>query len=161
MGHKRSSIYLASFIIGIVAVTIIDVIGILVGYIVGIIAFAPISHSLGQLAMAGVTVWFASVCYIAIFNFIGIVSTNKTRTAIISILVAFLLVLIGFVFYALLSGSQNVVYQFIFEFNPFGQTVEAMSINIPNAWKLMLYSLSLSFVFTVMGLYIFEKKDLK
>lgn len=161
VGHKRTSIYLSSFITGIIAVTIIDLVGIVVGFIFGVISFAPISHSIGQIVSAGVITWFASVSYIAIFHFVGMLSASKTRTAIISMLIAFILIFIGLVFYALLSGAQNAVYQFMFEYNPFGQTIQAMSINIEKPWKLIGYSSSLSVIFTSLGLYIFQKKDLK
>lgn len=162
VGHKRSSIYMASFITGIIAVTIIYLAGVLTGSVIGIISFASPNYSIGQIAIAGVIGWLASVSYISIFNLVGMLSSSKAKTSIICILTAFILVFAGLTVYAILSGgSQNVVYQFLLEFNPFGQTMQTMSIDIASPWKLAAYSLLLSSLLTSLGLCIFQKKDLK
>lgn len=161
VGHKRENIYLASFITGIIAVTVIYLAGVLTGIIIGIILF-PLSHySISQIMLAGVIGWLACVSYVSIFNLIGMISSSKVRTSIICILTAFILMFVALTFFALLSGSQNVIYQFLFEFNPFGQTVQAMLIEIDSPEKQILYSLFISFIPTGLGVYIFSKKDLK
>lgn len=166
VGHKRSNIYLASLLTGILAVTIIYLAGILTGGILGILAFAAPVHRIGQIAVAGVIGWLACVSYISIYNLVGMLSSSKTRTSILCILIAFFLMFAGLTFYSLasqsiLSGSGNAILQFLFEFNPFGQTIQAMSVDIPSPWRPAAYSLLLSFSLLGLGLSVFRKKDLK
>lgn len=166
VGHKRSCIYLASFITGIIAVTIIYLAGVLTGGVIGILLYAPPNHSIGQITLAGVIGWLACVSYISIFNLVGMLSSSKARTSIICILTAFILMFAGLIFFSLagqnlLTGSAKVICQFLYEFNPFGQTVQTLPIDIASPWKLTAYSLLLSFVLTGLGVYVFRKKDLK
>lgn len=166
VGHKRSHIYLASFITGIIAVTIIYVAGVLTGGVIGIFSFAPSNHSIGQIMLAGVIGWLACVSYISIFNLVGMLSSSQAKTSIICILTAFILMFAGLILYSfaeqgVLTGSAKVICQFLYEFNPFGQTVHTLSIDIASPWRLAAYSLLLSFVLTGMGVYVFHKKDLK
>jgi len=166
VGHKRSCIYVASFITGIIAVTIIYLAGVLAGSILGILLYAPPNHSIGQITLAGVIGWLACVSYISIFNLVGMLSSSKARTSIICILTAFILMLAGLILYSLagqdvLTGSAKVICQFLYEFNPFGQTVQTMPIDIASPWKLAAYALFLSFALTVLGMNVFRKKDLK
>lgn len=161
VGHKRSDIYLANFFTGIIAVTIVSFAGVLTGGIFGAIAFAAPHYRIDQIALAGLIGWLASVAYMAIFNLVGMLSSSKAKTAIISILTAFLLIFIGLLVYTLASDSPSLVYQFFFDFNPFGQTAQAMTIVIRAPWRLAAYSLSLTLTLTALGLYLFSKKDLK
>lgn len=161
VGHKRGNIYLASFITGIIAVTIIYLAGVLTGGVIGIFSFAPPNHNIGQIALAGLIGWLACVSYISIFNLIGMLSSSKSKTSILCILTAFILVFAGLLLYALLQGTPSATILFLFEFNPFGQTIQVMSIDIVAPWRLAKYSLILSSVLTGLGLYIFGRKDLK
>lgn len=166
VGHKRSHIYLASLITGIIAVTIIYLAGVLAGGIIGILSYAPPNHSIGQITLAGIIGWLACVSYISIFNLVGMLSSSKARTSIICILTAFILIFAWLIFYSivgqgLLTGSAKVICQFLYEFNPFGQTVQTLPIDIASPWKLAVYSLLLTFVLTGVGVYVFGKKDLK
>lgn len=166
VGHKRSSVYLASFITGIISITLIYLCWILTGCIFGIISHASLNTDIGKIALIGVAGWLACVSYISIFNLTGMLSSSKARTSIICILTAFILVFIGLLCYSLarpglLSGSKRIIFQFLFDFNPFGQTFQIMSIDVALLWKLVKYSLLLSSILTVLGLYTFNKKDLK
>lgn len=161
VGHKRSNIYLSSFIVGVVAVTIIYLAGVLTGSVMGILFFDSPLYDITQIALGGIVGWFACISYIAIFNFIGMLSSNKAGTSILCILTAFILVIVGIVLYALLQGTPSATLLFLFEFNPVGQTIQAMLIDIASPWKLLLYALVLSSVLTGIGLGLFHKKDLK
>lgn len=166
VGHKRSSVYLASFITGITSVTIIYFAWILIGGIFGIISHASLNNNIGKIALIGVAYWLACISYISIFNLVGMISSSKARTSIICILTAFILIFVGLTCYSLarpglLSGSQRAIFQFLFDFNPFGQTFQIMSIDVASLWKLVAYSLLLSSILTGLGIYAFSKKDLK
>lgn len=161
VGHKRSSIYFASFITGIIAVTIIYLAGVLTGSVIGILSFAPPTHSIGQIALAGLIGWLACVSYIAIFNLIGMLSSSKARTSILCIMTAFTLAFAGMILFALLQGTPSATLLFLYEFSPVGQAAQTMPIDIDAPWRLATYALILSTILTAMGLYIFSKKDLK
>lgn len=165
-GHKRGSIYLASFLTGIIAVTILYLSGVLTGSVFGMIWYTSPNYQIGQIAIAGIIGWMACVSYISIFHLIGMLSSSKARTSIINILTAFILLFAGLLCCSLarpglLPDSKRIIYQFLFELNPLGQTFYAMFIDIPSPWKLAAYSLLLSSVLTGLGIFIFCKKDLK
>lgn len=161
VGHKRSSIYLASFTTGIIAVTIIYFAGVLTGSVIGILSFAPPNHSIGQIALAGLVGWLACVSYIVIFSFIGMLSSSKARTSILCILTSFVLMLFGLLLFALLQGTPSATLQFLFDFSPFGQTAQTIPVDIASPWRLAAYALVLSSVLTGLGMYAFGRKDLK
>lgn len=166
VGHKRSHIYLASLITGIIAVTIIYLAGIFTGCLIGSFLYAPSVHSIGEIMVAGAIGWLASVSYISIFNLIGMLSQSQAKTSIKCIMTAFLLMFIGIIFYSIagqgiLTGTAKVICQFLYEINPLGQTIETMTIDIACPWRLMAYSVILSSVLTGLGIYVFNKKDLK
>lgn len=167
VGHKRSSIYLASLITGIIAVTIIYLAGVLTGSVIGIILDVAPHNSIGQIVLAGVISWLACISFVSIFNLIGMLSSSKALTAILCMLIAFALLFSGLYIFQLLSkpdylvGVERVIYQTLFEINPSGQILQTTSINIASPWKLTAYSLALSFVLTGLGLHVFRKKDLK
>lgn len=161
VGHKRVNIYLASFITGVIAITIIYFAGVLTGCVMGLTSFAPPSHGIGQIAIAGVIGWLASVSYVSIFTLVGMISSSKSKTSIFCILTAFILVFAGLIIYALLQGTPSATLQFLFEVSPFGQTVQAMIIIMASPWRLAIYALCLSAALTGIGIVAFGKKDLK
>lgn len=161
VGHKRSSIYLASLLTGSVAVTVLYLAGVVTGCVIGVVAFAPPSHSIGQLVLAGFIGWLACVSYVSIFNLIGMLCANKAKTAILCMLTAFVLVFAGMLLYALLQGTPSATLLFLFEFSPFGQTAQTLPIAIDAPGRLAGYAVLLSAILTATGLCAFGKKDLK
>lgn len=161
VGHQRNSIYLASLFTGIFAITILYFAGILAGYFMSIISYVPPQFSFSQIITAGFVGWFACISYISIFNFIGMLSSSKAKTALLCLLIAFSLIFVGALSYSILSFTQDAFSQFLFEFNPVGQSVITMRIGIDSPTKLIGYSFILSFFLMIIGLYFFNKKDLK
>lgn len=160
-GHKRSHIYLASLLNGWIAISVIYAAGILTGVVTGMVILAPPIHEFSVILLSCVIGWMASISYISIFNFIGMLSSSKAKTSIICIMTAFLIIFMGMFCFSLLADGQNAVILFLYEYNPFGQTIQAMSMNLPAAWKYGGYSLSLTCILAVVGIYLFRKKDLK
>lgn len=159
VGHKKSSVYLASFLTGIVAITILYIAGILTGCIVSFIFNAAPNSSIMDILIAAFVGWMASISYVAIFNFIGMLSSSKAKTAITCMLIAFMLIISAMLCYAILTFEYNVFCEFLLEFNPLGQTAQVMTINIASPFKLCSYAFILTSVLTCAGLYIFHKKD--
>lgn len=161
VGHKRSSIYLASFITGGLAITILFFAGVLTGVVMGLLFYTAPYNSISSIVVAGLIGWFASISYISIFNFVGMLSSSKAKTSIICILLAFTFVFSAMICYIFFSNTGNEIYQFLFDFNPVGQTVQSMSIKILSPWTFVAYACTLSAVLMVAGIYCFNKKDLK
>lgn len=161
VGHKRGNIYLANLLTGVIAITIIYLAGVLTGCVMGFISFAPPSHGIDQIAIAGVIGWLACISYVSIFTLVGMLYSSKSKSSIFCILTSFILVFLGLTLYALLQGTPSSTLQFLFEFNPFGQTMQTLSIVIASPWKLTVYSLFLSSALTGAGMINFCKKDLK
>lgn len=70
----------------ILAVTLIYLAGVLTGGIIGFLTFAPPNHSIGEIAIAGMIGWLASVSYVSIFTLVGMISSSKSKTSILCIL---------------------------------------------------------------------------
>ena len=60
-----------------------------------------------------------------------------------------------------LPQYQVTIFQFLFDFNPYGQIFQTMSVDTITLWKLCAYALSLITLISGFGIYIFRKKDLK
>ena len=166
-GHKRSDIYLTSLITGIVAATVIYAAEVLTGVVLGGLLYAAPYNSVGQIVMSGVIGWLACITFVSVFNMIGMLSSGKALTSIICMLTAFVLLFLGlYTFQTLvhpeyLSEVKRAVCQVLFEINPFGQILQAMTINIGSPWRLVVYALLVSFVSAGFGLFFFTRKDLK
>lgn len=166
VGFQRWEIYMASFLTVILALTIIYVSGVLTGAVIGITTHVAAQHPTSQILISLFIGWLACISYSAIFTLVGISSSSKARTAILNIVIAFLLVFVGMICFSLsrdgfLPEAQRALCQFLFEFNPFGQTFLTMSYALNEPGKFIGYAISLISLLTISGLYTFRKKDLK
>lgn len=161
VGHKRNDIYISSFLIGCFAITIIYLAGVLTGCLIGFFLFEAPIFTLPQILLAALVGWLASISYVAIFNIIGMLSSSKARTSILCILTAFALAFIATISYGLYTNLPNAICQFLYEFIPFGQTIQVMPIKLFSPLRLIAYALLLTGSMNMIGLYVFNKKDLK
>ncbi|WP_101772483.1 ABC transporter permease subunit [Peptostreptococcus faecalis] len=162
IGHKRENIYFANLITGILSITIMYILIILVGLIMGLLLGGEFNYSIEKILAAGIVIWFACISYISIFNLVGMISLSKANSSIISLLISFFTIFFGiYVTNKLSSPKLNKIYVFLYEFNPWGQILEGIKINMESPWKLISYAILLSIITTVVGLIIFRKKDLK
>lgn len=161
IGHKRKNIYISSFLSGCFAITIIYLAGVLTGMMIGFLLFEPFYQSLDQILLAILIGWLASLSYISIFNLIGMLSVSKARTSILCILITFLLIFVGSICSRLFVYGDNSIYEFLYEINPVGQMIHALTMDVPSPIKFILYPISLSSLLVVIGIYFFNKKDLK
>ena len=167
-GHTRNHIYLASLLSGIAAITLIYLSGIFIGFLIGILLATPPAATIGQNVLAGLIGWLICISFISIFNLIGMLSSSKSKTAIISILTAFMLLFLGTYSFNRISVSERLslterrIHRVLFNVNPSGQSFQILSLNrINSPWILIISSLFLSFILLGFGLYFFRKKDLR
>lgn len=166
VGHKRDHIYLASFLTGTFAISIIYLVYLLLGTTFIIASHTTMGVSGIQLFLMSIVGWLACVSYIAIFNFVGMLSSSKARTSIINILTAFMLMFVGLTCYSIarpgqLADANRAIFQFLFDINPFGQTFQFISYDIAYLYRLMFYAILLILILSELGMYIFRKKDIK
>ena len=95
VGRKRVDIYLANFITCAAALAIVYAASVAVALGLGARLLEPSAVPAKHLWMAFGMGFFAVLAYAAIYNFIAMVLSNKTYTAIVSILLAFGLMICG------------------------------------------------------------------
>ena len=127
-----------------------------------------------------------SIAYSSIFTFISMLFSNKTTSAITCIIIAIILLIIATVILnalmapemitsvemvdgemimnevpnsRYLKGAERVVYERILDIIPAGQAFNIMG-GETNFFLLPFYSLGVILIFTIPGLYFFDKKEL-
>lgn len=191
IGHKRTSIYLSNLIITTITSLFSYILFIVVVAIIGIPLFGTITISISKLLMLLGCIFVTVIAYSSIFTFIAMMISNKTITAIVSIMLAFGLMIFALVCldtlqtpefndYASITDGENggvemvrepnpkypseekrKVYQTLLDINPAGQMFQIAGRTAPNLKVLPLYSLGILVVFTGVGLALFKKKELK
>ncbi len=188
IGHKRIYIYLSNLII--ITITSLFSYLLFLGVIasIGIPLFGTISISLSKLLMQLGCIFVTIIAYSSIFTFLAMIISNKTITAITTIMLAF-----GMMFYSLmafdrlsqpeyidtmimkdgvqeiintknnhyLEGEKRKLVQLSIDIIPAGQMFQIAGRTSPNLKVLPLYSLGIIIVFSGVGLVLFNKKELK
>lgn len=188
IGHKRANIYLSNLIV--VTITSLFSYILFLGVVasIGIPLFGGITISLSNLLMLLGCVFVAVIAYSSIFTFIAMIISNKTITAIVTIMLAF-----GMMCYSLmafdrlsqpeyidtmimkdgmqkiintknnhyLEGEKRKLIKLSIDIIPAGQMFQIAGRTAENLKILPLYSLSLFVVFTGAGLVLFKKKEIK
>lgn len=166
MGHSRRNIYCANLIVCIIANLIMCL---------AYIAASLIGLSLGFYTsvadtLLGLLCSFVLVCSVtSLFTMIAMLSKRKTVTAVICIVLSFLLLLYAYeirndVCMAWQNGEEKPFYEFLYSFLPSCQAVqladEPEMFNTTSPILRIIYALVLFVLTTGIGLFLFEKKDL-
>lgn len=188
IGHKRVNIYLSNLIITTITSLLAYIVWIVVIATIGIPLFGEITMPVLSLLMLLGCILVAIIAYSSIFTFIAMMISNKTITAIVSIMLAF-----GFMIFALTcmkvletpeyiqeasvvegdmkfeevlnpkypSENKKKVFQALLDVNPSGQMFQIAGRGNANLKILPLYSLGILVVFTSAGIMLFNKKEIK
>lgn len=191
VGHSRSMIYLSTLILNIIVAVLLQLIYILVVVIIGIPLHGTFSLTVSQIVVTFVYLTIAIICYTTIFNFISIICKEITLSTIINIaliLIMFISVqLLGqvinereFTYLTVHGENGEIISQEINGKNPdypgekakeicrkilyiipTGQvdTILSNKENIDN--QVLLYSITVSIIVNILGVIIFEKKELR
>jgi ABC-type transport system involved in multi-copper enzyme maturation permease subunit len=188
IGQKRVSIYLANFIT-CSAVSIVMCVMFFLPYLcIGIPLLGFFEMDIKMVLLFAVTVLMLAVVFSSLFTLISMLNHNKAVTAIICILLAFLLLFAGAQLNRMLSepesnmgltmtengqeyhevpnpkflddGMRKTV-QFFYDFVPGGQVVQCTTLEAKNLSLLPVYSLVIIILTTGAGLFFFKKKELK
>ncbi len=188
IGHKRSNIYFSNLVVVILTSIFSYVLFLGVVCTLGIPLFGEPSISLFHLFMLFGCVLGAMIAYCSIFTFLAMILSSKTIMAVVSIMLAFGLLLFALSCFNILeappliqessfvNGEMKVesvpnpkypseekkrVCQFLLDVNPAGQMFQIAGQSIQNLNILPFYSLGIAVAFTGMGLILFQKKELK
>lgn len=188
VGHKRIHIYLSNLIITAITSLFSYILLIVVVAIIGIPLFGWITMPISKLLMLLGCIFVTVVAYSGIFTFLAMVISNKSITAIVSIMLGF-----GFMMTAMIcfnkvlapeyiqsssmidgkivteeiknpkypSEKERRIYQILVDINPAGQMFQLAGRTSPNLKILPIYSLGLLIIFTTAGIVLFHKKDIK
>lgn len=188
-GHKKKNIYLSNFIISSLVAIIFQIVWTIFVLIIAIPVFGKPIIELNQLIITCIDSIMFIIAYSAIFNFISVLSCNKTISAVTCILIFFIMLGVtvsainiiqtpetvqqgglnpdtGVVSFKEVpnpkypSESKRQFYQRIVDIIPMGQAF-SLGAGLPtNVYMLPVYSISLIIIFNGAGVYLFRKKDL-
>lgn len=188
IGHKRINIYLSNLIIITVTSLVSYILYLGVVSSIGIPLFGTDGLVFKELIIRILITFVTIIVYSSIFTFLTSVISNKTITAIVSIMFAFLLMMVALTCFNVLESPKYIneatmingetkieqvlnpkypsekkrkIYQYLLDINPAGQMYQIAGRNTSDLKIFPLYSLGIIIVFTTTGLVIFKKKELK
>ena len=188
IGHKRVNIYLSNLIIVTITSLFSYILFLAIVVSIGIPLFGTITITISKLLMLLGCIFVTVIAYSSIFTFVAMIISNKTITAIVSIMLAF-----GMMFYSsmafdrlsqpeyintmimkdgvqeiintknnhYLEGEKRNLIQLSIDIVPAGQMFQIAGRVAPNLKVLPLYSLGIIVIFTGAGVVLFKKKELK
>lgn len=188
VGHTRISVYMANFITVAVASVVMCVVYFIAYLCVGIPLLGFFEMEIKTALLLALAVFMLAIAFSSIFILISMLNQNKAITAVICILMAFLLLLTG----AQLNKSLNEpetnmgmamtesgtetqelpnpkyldedarkVVQFFYDLLPGGQAIQCTSGEVVNLSLLPVYSLFIIILTSGVGLCLFKRKELK
>lgn len=188
VGHSRKSIYFSNLIVSIATGFIITAVHMIVMTIITVTIFGPFKLPASAIIWHTIATIFLIISYSSIFNMITLLSSNKTISVVISLLLVFGLMMISAVVLNKLSneefintmsvidgkniietiknpsyleGNARKIHQFIVDFIPAGQGFQITGNIAPNIKILAVYSLVITLILNYIGCFMFNRKDLK
>ncbi len=188
IGHKRINVYLSNLIIVSLTSLFSYILFMLIVAAIGIPLFGNFTMKISSFFATIGCILATTIAYSSIFTFIAMMISNKSITAVVSILLAFGLMMIAMTCFNIIlapeyvesasivngetkiekmpnpkypSETKKKIYQFLLDINPAGQMFQLAGRTSPNIKILPIYSLSIIIIFTGTGLFLFKKKELK
>ncbi len=188
IGHSRNTIYLSSFIVCAIAGVVLYIVSLGVSAAIGIPMFGTLQIPFTSFLLLFVDGLLLCIAYAAIYNLVGMLSSNKAYTAIINILLVFTLLFIGIWLYQslnqpemmeqaqmidgqihletvqnpnYLTGTRREIYQFFFDCLPGGQSFQISSLEVIHPYLLGICSVIITIVSTIIGMISFKNKNIK
>ena len=188
IGQKRTSIYLSNLII-CALVSVVMCAAFFIAYLcIGIPLLGFFEMDIKQVLLFTLAVFVLAIAFASIFTLISMLNHNKAITAVVCILLAFLLLFAGAQFNKMLNepetnmglmmtdngqeyqeipnpnyleGGERKVVQFLYDFVPGGQALQCVSLEANNITVLPAYSLIIIVLTTGFGVFFFKKNELK
>lgn len=189
IGHSRIKIYLSNLIIVSVTGVFCYIVFSLISACIGALLFGWVKLEGVNFSILYIDILFVIIAFSAIDTFIAMICSNKTYTAIGTIMLVFVMMMVALTCFNMLCASPTIqtvtmdesgemitneepnpkyptekemkIYQTIVDILPAGQAFQIAGRNSTNFNMLPVYSLVNFIVFTGAGLIIFNKKELK
>ncbi|MDE5888779.1 MAG: ABC transporter permease [Bacilli bacterium] len=191
IGASRHNIYLSNLIIVAIVSILAQILYLVIISIMGIPIFGGLQMPLKSFGLIIFCLIAMIIAFASIFTFISMIIANKTASAVSSILFAFGLMMLSLTIISrfeapeyydtvkitnnetqeyeivkvknpkYLTEEQRKIYKHILKFIPSGQAFLIAGRLDTNIYTLPLYSLGVIVVFTISGIIIFNKKELK
>lgn len=190
IGHSRLAIYLSNLITSAACAAVMCLVYLAVYSVSGIIAVGSFTAGAGVILKQVLCSLVLSAAFSAVFTMMAMLNQNKAASAVLSVLLAFVLLFAGSYtanmleepeftggYYMdetgtlheaektknprYLEGTEREIYQFANDFLPGGQSIQIASGGAAEPWKLMGYSGVIVAVITAAGVGAFKRKDLR
>ena len=188
IGHKRINIYLSNLAIVTITSLLSYIIFLVIVAGIGIPIFGGITIETSKLIMLLCCIFITIIAYSSIFTFLAMVISNKTITAIVSIMLSFGMMMVALTCFNVLEAPPTIqqavmtdgqtkieeapnpkypseekkkICKTLLDCNPAGQMFQIAGRAAPNLSILPLYSMGVIIMFTSTGLILFSKKELK
>ena len=191
VGHSRKNIYLSNLIVSIVVGLVLEIIYLTIISIVGIPLIGKIQMNILDFLYIILDMIFLIIVFSSIFNFISMLCSNVTLSTVGSLLLILIMYVfcmsISGIAYSTkelkiqdFDENGNLVTKYLEDENypgdfkknlcktiinilPTGQAMELSEVNIDiNEIKIYpLYSLGVILIINILGIYMFNKKELK
>lgn len=190
-GHSRTAIYLSNLIITTIASLVCEIIFLLIVFFLGNLIYGNIEMQIFQFVMNILNTGLIILSFCSIYNFITMICSDITvSTTICIFLFIAMFILSASTQYALIdiqptikeyeineNGEQFVVdekpnpnypgsikyniMKAIYLLNPESQATEIQSRSTEYIYEMPIYSIGLTIVISIGGIWIFSKKQLK
>ena len=154
-GHSRISVYIANFIMSVVVGIIVEVIYLLIVASIGIPMFGGIQIPISDFLYVLLDSFMIIVFYAGIFTFISLICSNITTSTVICLLLTLAMMIM-----AILQTPGDEILNIF----PTGQVIQISWLSYKeeaNIQILWVYSLGITFVINTIGIYLFNRKELK
>lgn len=188
VGRTRTHVFLSNYVIGLVA-GVCFIAAWLIGGLMGIPTLGIWKFGIDGLLLYIIIALFFMAAFTGIFTLLSMLSTNKAITVVISILLVLGLLIIASIIYNRLgepefysgviitsegmqmgdptpnpnyiTGSKRAVYQFVLDVLPTGQAIMMANLELTHFLTSIIASLCISITTVTVGVFAFNKKDLK
>lgn len=170
VGGGRVTVYIANFLICTAAAFIISAAYAVPYLICGIPLLGAFNADTAWVSGILLCVLAVTEVFTAIFTLIAMLIPNKANGAVSCILIGLALFISGiygglYIRSSLmsenLSETKRAVCEFLYEFLPGCQLIQLCNMNAVNPLRMFLYSVLIAAAATVVGIFIFKRKDLK
>lgn len=188
VGHTRKAVYLSNYVVSVVAGLLFDIAW-FVGFMPGYFLIGPFSFGWEEFLVYIVMIIGMTASFMAIFTWIGMMSTNKALTVILVLVTWGVLVTVAETTDHLLSISEFIggqtyidgkavwvdlqpnpkyisglsrkIVTFVRDVLPQGQAVLVATNRIGQPFREVGFSVIVSVLITGLGVFFFRRKDLK
>lgn len=188
-GHRRTQVYLANLIVCTVA-SLLMLAALFAGGLVGIPTLGAWPLGLRILLWYTAIAVLMTAAFSAIFTLIGMLTPNKAFSAVLSLGIAIVMLVLGSYFYNALgepemvsgvvitaengvqlgdpepnpdyiSGMRRAVYAFMVDLLPTGQSITLADLGVAHPVRMLGCSFYILLGTTLYGTFLFQRRDLK